>query len=184
MKIQRLRGCDLRCRAVVVLAALIWPAAVSAQQNMKACNLLTPAELSAGIGGSVGHATRIFSPKNSYPAGDWSCEQTVGSRKVRIFCDTLPVTEEGKRLAQEQRERYGKQGYRIQERELGGSRCATIVLQAGAKDTFGIEGTSCERQEGPYHIIVVVGATGPNDIVPMGNVASLAEKAASRVPAR
>jgi hypothetical protein len=171
--------------ATLVLAALIWPAAVSAQQNMKACNLLTPAELSAGIGGSVGHATGIFSPKNSYRAGDfWSCEQTVGSRTVRIFCNTLAVTEEAKRLAQEQRERYGRQGYQIQEREFGSARCATTVLQAGAKDTFEVLGTSCERQKGPYHVIVAVGTTGPNDIVPMENVASLVEKAASRVPAQ
>jgi hypothetical protein len=171
--------------ATLVLAGMIWPASVSAQQNMKACNLLTAAELSAAIGGTVGHAAGIFTPRNSYRAGEfWSCEQTVGSRTVRIFCNTLPVTEEGKRLAQEQRDRYTKQGYQIQERELGGSRCATTVLQAGAKDMLGIVGTSCEHQKGPYHVIIAVGATGPNDLVPMEKVASLIEKAASRVPAQ
>src|SRR5260370_1487918 len=168
MKAHNLKVCSFTRNATLLLVALIWPVAVSAQQDMKACNLLTPAELSAAVGGNVGHATGIFSPRNSYCAGEfWSCEQTVGSRKVTIIYNTLPVTAEGMKLAQEQRDRYRKQGYRIQEREFGSARCATIVVQPGANDALRIVGTSCEREKGPYHVLIIVPATGPNDLVPI-----------------
>src|SRR5258708_7012954 len=120
-----------------LLVALIWPVVVSAQQDsMKACNLLTPTELSAVLGGSVGHPMGIFTPKNAKQSrnGDfWSCEETVGPRKVWIFYNTLQVTEEGKKQQQELTDRLRNQGYQIQERELNGSRCATRVPPGSAK---------------------------------------------------
>ena len=192
-------ACVVRCgvarwvRSAVrraLFVALLWPIAVSAQQDgqqMKACNLLTPAELSAAIGGNAGQPMGTFSPKNSqlHRDGDfWSCEETVGARNVWIFSNTLPLTAEGKKLAQEQNDRYRKQGYQIQERELSGSRCATTVPPGGAKNPVPPPGTSCERDKGPYHIIVSVQATGANDLVPMEKVASLVEKAASRLPSQ
>jgi hypothetical protein len=107
---------------IAFLVVLIWPAAALAQQDsMKACNLLSPAELGAAIGGSVGHPMGIFTPKNPKQGrnGDfWSCEQTVGTRKVWIFYNTLQVTEEGKKQQQEVTDRLRKQGYQIQEKEL------------------------------------------------------------------
>lgn len=168
-----------------LLVALICPIALSAQQDMKACSLLTPAELRAAIGGSVGHATGIFSPKNSYRHGDfWSCEETVGTHMVRIFFNSLPVTAEGKKLAQEQKDRYRKEGYQIQEKEFNGLRCATLVPPTGTREALPAPGTSCEHEKGPYHIIVAVEATGANDLVAMEKVASLTEKASSRAPAQ
>jgi hypothetical protein len=89
------------------------------------------------LGGSVGHPMGIFYPKNTqlHRTGDfWSCEETVGTRMMRIFYNTSPVTEEGKNLAQQQEDRYGKEGYQIPNRELNGLQCATTVPPANPKD--------------------------------------------------
>jgi hypothetical protein len=172
---------------IAFLVVLIWPAAALAQQDsMKACNLLSPAELGAAIGGSVGHPMGIFTPKNPKQGrnGDfWSCEQTVGTRKVWIFYNTLQVTEEGKKQQQELTERLRKQGYQIQEKELNGSRCATRVPPGSVKGSGLALETSCGREKGPYQVIVAVDVTGANDLVSLEKVASLTEKAASRAPA-
>jgi hypothetical protein len=173
---------------LLLSVALIWPVAASAQQDsMKACNLLTPAELGAAIGGSVGHPMGIFTPKNAKQGrnGDfWSCEETVGARKVWIFYNTLQVTEEGKKQQQELTDRLRKQGYQIQERELNGSRCATRVPPGGGNSNGLEPQASCERKKGPYQIIVAIDGTSANDLVPLEKVASLVEKAASRAPAQ
>lgn len=168
-----------------LLTALILPAAASAQQDMKACTLLTPAELSTAVGGSVGHATGIFSPKNPRLGrnGDfWSCDQMVGVRKVWIFYNTVPVTEEAKKQQQEMQDRLRKQGYQVQTKEVSGSQCFTVLPPADSKYTSVTVGTSCGREKGPYSVAVKVGATGPKDVASMEKVAALTEKAASRVP--
>jgi hypothetical protein len=171
-----------------LLVALIWPVVVSAQQDsMKACNLLTATELSTALGGSVGHPMGIFTPKNAKQGrnGDfWSCEETVGTRKVWIFYNTLQVTEEGKKLAQEQEDRFRKEGYQIQKKELNGSRCATRIPPGTAKGNGLAPQTSCEREKGPYQVIVAVEMTGANDLISMERVASLVEKATTRIPTK
>src|SRR5260370_29771951 len=112
----------VRHASLWLLSLQSWPVAVSAQQDsLKACTLLTSTELTASIGGSVSHPTGIFSPKNPRLGrnGDfWSCEETVGTHKLWIFYDTLPVTEEGKKLPQEMQNRLRKQGYQIQTKEF------------------------------------------------------------------
>ncbi len=167
-----------------LLLALTWSVAASAQQDsMRACNLLTPTELSSAIGGSLGHPTGIFTPKNPRldRNGDfWSCQETVGTHEVWIFYNTLQVTEEGKKLGHEMQDRLRKQGFQIQNKEVSGSHCSTMVLPAGSKSS--LVGTDCWRDKGPSHVAIKVGATGPNDLFPMEKVASLTEKAASRVP--
>lgn len=168
-----------------LLMALIWPVAASAQQDMKACTLLTPAELSTAVGGSVGHATGIFTPKNPRLGrnGDfWSCDQMVGMRKVWIFFNTLPATEEGKKLQQQMQDGLRKQGYQVQAKEVSGSQCFTVLPPDSSKYTSVLVGTSCGREKGPYSVAVKVGATGPNNVASMEKVAALTEKAASRVP--
>jgi hypothetical protein len=188
-----MKNCELavsnfaRC-TTLWLAILILPVAVSAQddsQHMKACTLLTPAEWTAAIGGSVGRPKGIFTPPNPQFArnGDfWSCELTVGTRTVWIQYNTLPATEEGKKLARESQDHLRKEGYQIQVKDLNGSLCSTMLQPASSKDTLKIVGTNCGRDKGPYHVLVIVGATGPNDLISMEKVAALAEKAASRVP--
>jgi hypothetical protein len=174
-----------------LLAALVWPVVVSAQQQdspeMKPCKLLTPAELSTAIGGSVTDAHGTFSGKSPQSPGDfWSCDMTVGTRAVRIFYDTLPVTPDGKRLAQERRDRLLKAGYRIQEKELNAARCSTTVPPRSATAALPppqpLTGTECQREKLPYHIVITVEAIGASDLVPMEKVAPLAEKVASRLP--
>jgi hypothetical protein len=176
-----------------LLATLVWPIAVSGQQDsqqMKACNLLTPAELSAAIGGTSGQPMGTFSPKNPqfHRDGDfWSCERTVGKRSVWIFYDTLRATEDGKKLAQDQEDRRRKEGYQIQKKELNGLRCATTIPPSGVKDlppNRPLGGTECERAKGPYHVLITVEATGASDLLPLEKVAALVEKAASRLPAQ
>lgn len=169
-----------------LLTALIWPVAVSAQQDsMKACNLLSATELSAAIGGSVGHPSGIFLAKNPRLErnGDfWSCQEMVGARDVWIFFNILPVTDEGKKLQQAMQDRLRKQGYQVQTKEMSGSQCYTVLPPAGEKYTSVLVGTSCGREKGPYSVAVKVGATGPNDVASMEKVAALTQKAASRVP--
>src|SRR5260370_30356222 len=163
------------------LVILILPVAVSAQddsQHMKACTLLTPAELTAAIGGSVGRPKGIFTPPNPQFArnGDfWSCELTVGTRAVWIQYNTLPATEEGKKLTPQSQNRLRKEGYQIQVKDLNGSLCSTMFQPARSKDTLKIVGTNCGRHKGPYHVLVIVGATGPNDLISIEKVAALAE---------
>ncbi len=79
--------------------------------------------------------------------------------------------------------RLRNQGYQIQERELNGSRCATRIPPGGAKGAGLAPQTSCERERGPYQVIVAVDVTGANDLVSLEKVALLVEKAASRAPA-
>lgn len=168
-----------------LLMALIWPTAASAQQDMKACTLLTPTELSTAVGGNVGHATGIFTPKNLRLGrnGDfWSCDQMVGMRKVWIFFNTAPVTEEGKKLQQQMQDSLRQQGYQVETKEVSGSQCFTVLPRDASKYTSVLVGTSCGREKGPYSVAVKVGATGPNDVASMEKVAALTEKAASRVP--
>jgi hypothetical protein len=76
-----------------------------------------------------------------------------------------------------------KEGYQIQVKDLSGSLCSTMLQPASSKDTLKIVGTNCGRDKGPYHVLVIVDATGPNDLISMEKVAALAEKAAQRVPA-
>src|SRR5258708_33183315 len=103
----------LRPASLWLLAALTWPVAASEQQDsMRACNLLTPTELSSAIGGSLGHPTGIFTPKNPRldRNGDfWSCQETVGTHEEWIFYNTLQVTEEGKKLGHAIEDRHRKQ---------------------------------------------------------------------------
>lgn len=178
----------LRAVLLSLLAVLVWPPAGLAQQDSqekKACNLLTAAELSSVIGGSAGKAMSTFSPKNSQFGrnGDfWSCEWTVGTRTVWVFYDTLVATAEGKKLAQEQRDRYRKEGYQIKETELSGSRCVTTVPPGRAKNFERPPGTSCERDKAAYHILVSVETTSANDLVPIERVLALVDKAAARAP--
>ncbi len=168
-----------------LMASLVWPVAVSAQQDsMKACNLLTPAELSAAIGGSVGHPSGIFLAKNPRldRNGDfWSCEEMVGTRKVWIFYNTLQVTGEEKKQEQDVQDRLRKAGYQIQTKDVSGAHCSIMLLTAGKSSLMG---TDCWRDKGPSHVAVKVGATGQSDLMPMEKIAALVEKAASRVPAQ
>lgn len=173
----------LRPASLWLLVAPTWSGAASAQQNsMRACNLLTPTELSSAIGGSLGHPTGIFTPKNPRldRNGDfWSCQEMVGTREVWIFYNTLQVTEEGKKLGQEMQDRLRKQGYDIENKDVGGSHCSTMVPPSGSKSS--LVGTDCWRDKGSSHVAVKVGATGANDLFPMEKVAALVEKASSRV---
>src|SRR5258708_19231674 len=94
----------LRPASLWLLAALTWPVAASEQQNsMRACNLLTPTELSSAIGGSIGHPTGIFTPKNPRPDrnGDfWCCQERVGRPGGCIFFITSQWPEHGRKPTQ------------------------------------------------------------------------------------
>jgi hypothetical protein len=167
-----------------LLTLLIWTVAGPAQQDsMKACNLLSAAELRAAVGGNVGHPSGIFLAKNPRLArnGDsWSCEQMVGTRKVWILYNTLQATGEQEKQEQVVQDQLRKAGYQIQIKEVSGSHCSTMLLPAG---NGALVGTNCWRNKGTSHIAVKVGATGQNDLLPMERVAALVDKAASRMPA-
>ena len=179
-----------------LLVSLTWPVAVAAQQDsMKGCNLLTPAELSAAIGGSVGHALgqerpyKKFPPMIDHDGVVYTCTEAVGTHKVVIHYNTSPVTAAGKKFAldhsKEAEDDLRKQGYQIQTKDLSGSHCTTIVPGAGTKDTLeDVVGTACVREKGPYVVSVYVSATGTSDMLSMERVGALTEKAVSRVPAQ
>lgn len=183
-----------RYASLWLLAALVSPVAVSAQQDsLKACNLLTPTELSAVIGGSVAHASgrgrpyKKLSPVTDHDGIVYTCSEDVGMHRVEIHYNTSPVTAAGKKFAQdharEAEEELRNQGYQVQTRDLSGAHCTSILPGSGAKNAVeGAVGTACVLEKGLYVLSVYVSATGASDVCSMEKVASLVEKAASRVP--
>ena len=185
-----------RSLSLWLLAALISPVAVSAQQDsMKACNLLTPTELGAVIGGSVAYTSgrgrpyKKFPPVTDHQGIVYTCSEDVGTHKVEIHYNTLPVTAAGKKFAEdhakEAEDDLRNDGYQVQTRDLSGAHCTTILPGSGAKNAVeGAVGTACVLEKGLYVLSVYVSATGASDVCSMEKVASLVEKAASRVPAQ
>jgi hypothetical protein len=158
----------------------------------KACELLSATELGAAVGGSLGPQSGSERPYKKNPMVDHdgvlsTCSETVGSRKVTIVLNKSAVTAEGKRFAEAgakgAESALREQGFQVQAKDIGGSRCMTIVPPAGSTSVDPDRlGTNCVRETGPNVVSVTVGLIGAVDPVPMEKVAALAEKAASRVP--
>jgi hypothetical protein len=178
-----------------LFSVLAWPLAVSAQQNaLKACNLLTPPELQAAVGGSVSHPSGEARPYHKNPVVDhdgvlYTCSEVAGTRHITIHYNASPVTAQGKKFAEtgarNAEEELRNQGYQIQNKDVNGSRCTTLLPPANSKATVVDEsmlGTACVREKGPYVVSITVSATSQSDLLPMEKVASLVEKAVSRVP--
>lgn len=179
------------------LVIAIWPLAGAAEQpshtSLRACELLTAAELETAVGGSVAQQSGSEKPYRKNPMIDHdgilsTCSETVGARKVTVVFNTAPVTAEGKRFAETgakgAESALHEEGYQVQAKEIRGSRCMTILPPAGSKSTADTArlGTNCTREKGPYVVSITIGPAGSGDALSMEKVAALAEKAASRVP--
>jgi hypothetical protein len=178
-----------------LLLALICSAACWGQQSsQRACNLLTPAELETAIGGHAAHGTETETPykKSAHIDHDgvlYECKEPVGARRVTLRFTTTGISEEGKKqgadISNDAQKWMRDQGYQIQVKEVNGSRCTTILPFAGAKGNELLPvGTTCVLKKGAYMVSIAVSATGSSDVVSMEKLATLADKAASRFPAR
>jgi hypothetical protein len=168
---------------------------LTAQQNaLKACDLLTPPELQAAVGGSVSHPSGEARPYHKNPVVDhdgvlYTCSEVAGTRHITIHYNASPVTAQGKKFAEtgarNAEEELRNQGYQIQNKDVNGSRCTTLLAPANSKATAVDEsmlGTACVREKGPYVVSITVSASSQSDLLPMEKVTSLVEKAVSRVP--
>src|SRR5580704_3415889 len=136
---------------------------LTAQQNaLKACDLLTPPELQAAVGGSVSHPSGEARPYHKNPVVDhdgvlYTCSEVAGTRHITIHYNASPVTAQGKKFAEtgarNAEEELRNQGYQIQNKDVNGSRCTTLLAPANSKATAVDEsmlGTACVREKGPY----------------------------------
>lgn len=178
-----------------LLGVLIWPIRATGQgSSQKACDLLTPSELTAAIGGNVenksGRATAYRKGQFGALGPDhdgvtYECSENVGTQRVTIRYSTSEVTAEGKKnseaRAKEMRE--SQKIYHVEYKNLNGSNCTTIV-PIESSPVPGVPATTCQHEKGPYFVSVMVSVTGAGSALPMEKVALLAEKAASRLPAQ
>jgi hypothetical protein len=179
---------------VVAIWSMALPTAQPSRAAAKACELLTATELGTAVGGNVGQQSGAQKPYTKNPMVDhagvlYTCSETVGVRKVTIVLNTAAVTASGKQFAEAgargAESALREQGFQVQAKEVGGSRCMTILPPAGSRSVDADRlGTNCVRETGPYVVSVTVGLIGAVDPVPMEKVAALAEKAAARVPAQ
>jgi hypothetical protein len=96
---------------------------------------------------------------------------------------TSQVTPEARRKGVadtvEMQEAVRKDGYQLQIKDIGGSKCTTVVQPPNPKYPQGtvLIQTACHLEKGPYFVTVAVQPVGSRDVLPMEKVASLAEKA-------
>jgi hypothetical protein len=181
------------------LVIAIWPNAAAGEQaphaSLKACELLTPVELEAAIGGSFSQqsGTEQAYTKNRFLDHDGvfcGCEETVGTRHVTLRITTTPTAADAKKSAEtgfkDTEDALRAQGLHVQAKDIGGVRCMTALRPTGPSQVVNADmlGTYCVREKGTYAISIQVGATGSGDALPIEKVAALAERAASRVPAQ
>jgi hypothetical protein len=182
-------------RRFLLAVGIIWSTVASSQQvSQQACDLLTSTELAAAVGGSagpgVGTATSYQkSARIDHDGVLYACPRQVGARKVLVKYSTSPVTPDAKKRglaeSQEMQQAIRGMGYQVQTKDVGSSHCTTVLPPGNATPSASASiGTTCVREQGPYFVSVAVGATASGDLIPMERVATLAEKAVSRLPAR
>ena len=175
---------------LVVLIGLI--GAAGQQTSQKACDLLTPSELTAAIGGNVGNksGTAIAYRKGQFggllPDHDgvnYECSETVGMQRVTIRYSTSEMTAEGKKDSEAKAKEFreSQKIFHIQYKNLNGSYC-TMIVPIDTSQLPGVPATTCQHEKGAYFVSVMVSAAGSSSALPMEKVAPLAEKAASRLP--
>jgi hypothetical protein len=180
-------------RRSFLTAAVIWSTAAWTQQaSQQACDLVTPTELAAAVGGSAGPGTGTATSYQKSARIDhdgvlYACSRQVGVRKVLVKYSTSPVTAEAKKRglaeSQEMQQAVRGLGYQVQTKEISGSHCTTVLLPGSAAPPPGAYvGTTCVHEQGPYFVSIAAGATASGDLVPMERVATLAGKAVSRLP--
>ena len=190
-----MKNANLRVITLGLLAATVFPSAMSGQQpSQKACDLLTPAELGSVIGGNAGHASGKEIPYHKNPQLGiehegvlYECVQSVGARKATVRYSTSGGAAESKKkaeaVAKDAQKVMENLGYQVQFNDVGGSHCTTLLPFAGAKGNELIPvGTTCVLEKGEYFVSIQV--SGTNDVLPAEKVATLAEKAAARLPSR
>jgi hypothetical protein len=178
-----------------LLAALLWPIAASPQTaSQMACDLLTPGELAAVIGESVGHVSGKEIPyrKNPQLGIDhdgvlYECVESVGARKAKIRYSTSQITtgarSKAEAVGKDAQQAMRNLGYKIEFKQVDGSSCTTILPFADAKGSELLPvGTTCVLDRGGYFVSIMVSGTSPSDVLRPEKVALLAEKAASRFP--
>jgi hypothetical protein len=176
---------------VAAISAVAHLTAQPSRPASRACELLSPTELGTAVGGSLGPQSGSERPYKKNPMVDhdgvlYTCSQTVGVRRVTIVLNKSAVTAAGKRFAEAgakgAESALKEQGFQVQAKEIGGSRCMTIRPPAGSTSVDPDRlGTNCVRETASNVVSVTVGLIGAVDAVPMEKVAALAEKAASRV---
>ena len=180
-----------------LLAATVCPSAMSGQQpSQKACDLLTPAELGSVIGGKAGHASGTETPyqKNPQLGIDHDgvvdeCVESFGDRTVTITFTAITATEARRGAVDKAKQKDAQQtgrnlGLQVQFKDGGASHCTTLFLPDGAKDRTPATGTACSLLKGGYLVGVDVSGTSSGEVLPAEKVATLAEKAAARLPSR
>ena len=108
-------------------------------------------------------------------------------RSIRFT--TAGITAEGRKqgtdASNDAQKWLRSQGYEIQVKQVNGSHCTTILPFAGAKGNELLPvGTTCVLEKGAYMLSIAVSATVSSKVLPMEKLAALADKAASRFPAR
>jgi hypothetical protein len=177
---------------LLTLAPGVSVAAQPAVRSDKACLLLTAADLKAVLGSSpekplVGLEVPFKKDATHDHDGSlFTCQGTVGGRYVMVGYGTQPVTPEGRKRAEarvnESQEKLREEGYAIEARDFGGVKCWTMAAPAADKSATAMFATNCGGTKGDYFFSISVSGTGKSDLIPMGKLKALADKAASRLP--
>ena len=180
---------------VWLLATLIWPSVAAAQTvSRNACDLVRAAELEATIGGQVTHPLGRETPyrENSQIDHDgvlYECSEGVGTWNVSVKYSTSQVTAEARKAGLvrtiEMQDAMRKDGYQVQTKDINGSKCSVIVESANPNhpEANVLIQTACQLEKGLYFVSITVRPIGSRVPISMEKVASLAGKAASRLPA-
>jgi hypothetical protein len=176
--------------AVVLLfvAGAVCAQTASAQSKYKPCSMVSAAEAEALAGQKIAKTAESDIPYPKDANHDHAdvisiCSRTVSATQgLTLTVSSTPVTPEGKARgeakAKDAEEKLKKQGAKVEAKDFGAIKCATIILQ-GAMAAF--SGTNCGAVKGGQFFSVMVTA-GPNGPASIDQVHALAEKILSRMP--
>jgi hypothetical protein len=178
--------------AALTLFGVSGAAAKGPIRSDKACSLITSAELHSAIGATPGNALvgmEIPFTKDATHDHDGSlftCQGKVGDRFVLLTFGSKPVTPEGRTRAEERvaksQEELRTKGYTIHREGRGGIECWTMAAPPGDASAQAMFGTTCGGEKGANFYSITVSANSTTEIIPIGKLRALAERAAARLP--